>query len=106
MTYLKPVNHYMKKGISRHLKTGTGVTGACTSALPPTPRSVIASVVSLYCIAYSMVLLLLDVRAWNVLLLGSCIGFVRCFLWSVDHVFTMLPLLAWIFILDIPSVEF
>ncbi|KAG5535862.1 hypothetical protein RHGRI_023584 [Rhododendron griersonianum] len=36
--------------------------------------------------------LLLDVRAWNVLLLGSCVGFVRCCLWSADNVFTMLSL--------------
>ncbi|KAG5531716.1 hypothetical protein RHGRI_026367 [Rhododendron griersonianum] len=36
--------------------------------------------------------LLLDVRAWNVLLLGSCLGFIRCCLWSADNLFTMLPL--------------
>ncbi|KAF7142271.1 hypothetical protein RHSIM_Rhsim05G0060000 [Rhododendron simsii] len=55
----------MKKGISRHLKTGTSVIGACTSALPPMPRLVIASVVSLYCIAYSMVLVLSKLSGKN-----------------------------------------
>ncbi|KAI8525340.1 hypothetical protein RHMOL_Rhmol13G0223200 [Rhododendron molle] len=47
--------------------------------------------------------LLLDVRAWNVLLLGSCLGFIRC------CPIISLPCclyLAWIFILDVPFVEF
>ncbi|KAG5524573.1 hypothetical protein RHGRI_031291 [Rhododendron griersonianum] len=40
------LNHYKKNGVSRHLKTGTlwnGVTGARTSALPPTPSNWMAS---------------------------------------------------------------